>query len=373
MNRRTVVGVVLTIAVMVLVLGVLPAQAQATPPTLNGQILTQNYIATNEPRLVGACNPDGTTTFTMTSNGVALGPYPGNYTEQVTATIGPQTGPIVPRPGTNPIEGSFGFHTGVVTKFEAAFTITSGSTTVTGTKHLDPNAVPVLNFPPPFTITNPTQENTGFCGEVNGTNPPEFPRDIPPVFGHFRGIDAATVSYEAIIQTTDGAFRDEGRTRVVIRDVCADILDDGVCNVPAAGGGVNIGAFGEVFASDLAAVEPYSTPGHVTGGGQVPSSTGADHATFALNAKSDGKGMDGNCNVLDDTTTVRCLDVTALVQGPGSATIYGHAKVNGSAATYRVDVVDAGEPGTADQFRIVTSAGYSGGGIVTNGNVQVHD
>jgi hypothetical protein len=374
MNARTVTRGVLGLAVGLLVLGVTPAAAQTAPPTLDGEILAEQYVATAEPRLEGTCNPDGSTTFTTTSTGVVLaGPYPGTYTEQVTATVGPQTGPIVPT-GSNPIQGSFGFHTGTITQFDATFTITSGSTTITGTKHLDPSAVPVPNFPPPFTITDPSQQNTGFCGQVNGTNPPTFPPNSPPVFGYFRGIDAATVAYEAIIQTADGAFRDEGRTRVVIRSVCADFADDDVCTGGQnTGGGANVGAFGEVFASDLSAVEPYSTPGHVTGGGQVPSSTGAEHATFALNAKSDNKGRDGNCNVLDGSTTVRCLDVTALVQGPGTAAIFGHATVNGAAATYRIDVVDAGEPGTADQFRIVTSAGYAGGGVVTQGNVQVHD
>src|SRR2546422_5389345 len=103
---------VLALTAGLLVLGMSPAAAQTAPPTLTGQFLGEQYIATAEPRLVGTCNPDGSTTFTETSNGtVFAGPYPGTYTEELTATVGPMTGAVVP-PSPNPVQGSFGFHTG---------------------------------------------------------------------------------------------------------------------------------------------------------------------------------------------------------------------------------------------------------------------
>jgi hypothetical protein len=72
----------------------------------------------------------GTLTFTI--SGLALGPYPGTFTESGTVTISG----------------------GVVTSFSASFTITSGSTTLTGTK------------------TGPVSSpGSGQCVE----NPPEFP------------------------------------------------------------------------------------------------------------------------------------------------------------------------------------------------------
>ncbi len=47
--------------------------------------------------------------------------------------------------------------------------------------------------------------------------------------------------------------------------------------------------------------------------------------------------------------------------------------MNGAAATYRIDVDDLAEPGRGrDGFAIQTSGGYAAGGVLTNGNVQIH-
>jgi hypothetical protein len=53
--------------------------------------------------------------------------------------------------------------------------------------------------------------------------------------------------------------------------------------------------------------------------------------------------------------------------------IEGLAEINGQAGyTYEVVVSDNGEPGTADTFQITLSNGYSAGGTLGGGNIQLH-
>ena len=55
------------------------------------------------------------------------------------------------------------------------------------------------------------------------------------------------------------------------------------------------------------------------------------------------------------------------------ATFFGNATVNGTATNYRIDVDDLREPGAGnDAFTIRTENGYTAGGILSRGNVQIH-
>jgi hypothetical protein len=99
-------------------------------------------------------------------------------------------------------------------------------------------------------------------------------------------------------------------------------------------------------------------------------------AAFGFNAKASGDDTKGNCNVVDrDTGThVKCRTVDAIVRTGNHVTIYGRADVNGEEQNYRIDVEDNAEPGAGtDLFRLQTSEGYSIGGTLLRGNVQVHD
>lgn len=119
-------------------------------------------------------------------------------------------------------------------------------------------------------------------------------------------------------------------------------------------------------------VLPASTQGQVTGGGHAG---GAGEVAFGFNAQSGSNGPKGRCNVIDRTTLlhVKCLDVVTLVVTATHATIYGNAEVNGQRTQYRIDVDDLGEPGAGrDTFTIQTDSGYVGGGVLTQGNVQIH-
>ena len=56
------------------------------------------------------------------------------------------------------------------------------------------------------------------------------------------------------------------------------------------------------------------------------------------------------------------------------ASIFGQATLNGSASvSYEIDVVDNGEPGSNDHYRIRLSNGYdSGDHKLSGGNIQIH-
>jgi hypothetical protein len=111
----------------------------------------------------GTCNPLGTSTFTYTVTGVAVGPFPGTFVESGSFTLGPVGFPIE--------------------SFEATFTITSAAGTVTGTK----------------TLTGATSIGSGVCGAF--------------AFGgtEAEAVDLQTgVRYTAQITTPSGTATDSG-------------------------------------------------------------------------------------------------------------------------------------------------------------------
>src|SRR4051794_17365253 len=81
-----IVGGVLTAA------GGATAWAQA-PPTLSGEVLIQHTLFPG-PVTTGNCATDpatGETSFSLEFSGIAVGPYPGTFTETIDVTIGPAT------------------------------------------------------------------------------------------------------------------------------------------------------------------------------------------------------------------------------------------------------------------------------------------
>lgn len=119
---------------------------------------------------------------------------------------------------------------------------------------------------------------------------------------------------------------------------------------------------------------PSTGSGQVTGGGQTAAASALRSIAFGFNAQGSEAGFKGQCNVVDRTASVhiKCTDVISLVRSGNSAIIVGNATVNGADTTYRIDVQDVGEPGAGvDSFTIVTASGYSAGGLLKGGNVQV--
>jgi hypothetical protein len=122
---------------------------------------------------------------------------------------------------------------------------------------------------------------------------------------------------------------------------------------------------------------PASTPGaKVTAGGWITATS--DKGTFGVTAKASASGApSGNVTYQDHgmmPRTVKSTAITSVTVTGGCATILGTAKVNNTPGFgFQVDVCDNGEPGQGtDTFNIVMSDGYTAGGTLGGGNVQIH-
>ncbi len=114
----------------------------------------------------------------------------------------------------------------------------------------------------------------------------------------------------------------------------------------------------------------------VTGGGWIKGSTG-DKSTFAVSGGIKHDKFWGHLEFNDhlkNGTDVKSTGVTAyFAVNPVTRHIEGTAKINGKGSfTYKVDVVDNGEPGRNDSFRLQLSNGYSATGTLMGGNIQLH-
>jgi hypothetical protein len=325
------------VAIAAASVGAVPAQGQvALPPSLEGEGFFASEATSSTIGSVdvsGECDPAPGETFTLTyeAEGAATGPYPGTFTESgtVTATLTELTVP--------------GFAFGVVTTWNAEFTIDSPVGDVTGTK--------TLGVSVPF---------SAFCA-----GSPAIPGD----FDHARG----ELSYEATIRpATGGTFTDEGEAFASVDHV----ICQGTGTVFGCPVRFERETFFEFFTLSTG-VLPVDTSGKATGGGQVGSlSDPLDQVTFGFNVRRDEEEtrLKGTCNVLDHATGthVKCLTVTDYQQVVNTATWEGTAKVNGVTEDYRITVQDNGEPNQGiDTFSIVTDT-YEAAGNVTHGNVQLH-
>jgi hypothetical protein len=144
----------------------------------------------------------------------------------------------------------------------------------------------------------------------------------------------------------------------------------------------NNGAQNDGEPGDTAAktwVLPASAPGcKVTNGGRITATNG-DKGTFGGNAKADG--LQGEEEYQDhgpvQDMNVHSSTITAVVcNAPGTnASIFGTASVDGAGSfDFLIDVVDNGEPGRNDTYRIRLSNGYDSGvhTLSAGGNVQIH-
>lgn len=386
-------------------------------------------------QVTGTCDPGGTSTLNFTASGTAVGPYPGTFSVSGTVTFGPQNLPsptaLVPSPAgpnttltesftiqsgsttitgakqlaadvipfipgtgvgacsTSP-DGGFAYADQASATYTATISGPGGSHTETGATH--------LNF---------NRSNVPGCGVAPFCNFGQFAEAFSTAFQE-AGATTVTLSPADAVNnvgtshTVTATARDASGNPVqgvtILFRVTGSVNHSGSCTTDAAGqcsftyqGPALPGADlitgcadnddsetadpGEPCGSATKAwLLPTSTPGHVTGGGQMPNSTGTDEAAFGFNAKSDANGTKGNCTVVDPSppTKIECLDVTNLVVVGNHATFFGNATVNDQANTYRIDVDDNAEPGRArDTFRIQTASGYSAGGTLSKGNVQV--
>ena len=360
------------------------------------------------------CNPGGVASFDVSTSGTAYGPYPGTYEEVAAVTIGP---------------------TGELQSFDATFTIYSGDTTIQGTKHLyadDPDRYSSGSCSGTYSVDPGTCDSsqrlfasTTYEATISGADGSftdsgvatvELDASQPNCGGESVGNfiqtfvasstttpvpgqlelrqttsvnDVSTSHTVTAYVTTSGGTETVGGATVNFAVTGIDSAS-GVCVTDPTGlcdftyGGPTFPGFDQINAyvdvngngvqdegEPTAAVTkqwvlPASTSGRSSGSGKV------GPLSFDFNAKSDKGLTKGTCTVIVDKTTIKCLDVVSYVESGNTATIYGHATINGTATLYKITVIDNGRPGAGkDSFRIETSSGFSGGGTLTAGNVEV--
>jgi hypothetical protein len=118
-------------------------------------------------------------------------------------------------------------------------------------------------------------------------------------------------------------------------------------------------------------VPPAICGSFVTGGGWIN-----DKATFGVSGGIKNNEFWGNLSYNDhkNGVKVKSTSVTAyIVIDSVTRQIEGVANVNdGGSFTYKVVVVDNGEPGRNDSFSIELSNGYNASGTLRGGNIQIH-
>jgi len=130
--------------------------------------------------------------------------------------------------------------------------------------------------------------------------------------------------------------------------------------------------------ADITCATPPSCPldkDFITGGGYIIAPSGSK-GTFGVTGGIKNSDFWGHLTYIDHGTNLRVkgTGVTAyLVTGPTSRRIEGNCEINGAPGTYMVDVADNGEPGRGtDDFKITLSTGYTAGGKLAGGNIQLH-
>lgn len=117
-----------------------------------------------------------------------------------------------------------------------------------------------------------------------------------------------------------------------------------------------------------------STPGKVTGGAkfEVPdgfATSGFEFMTRRGEPRGTLQYVDHASGLKLHTSAIEAIHVDGEV-----AFVWGQVTVDGTPQRFRLRLVDAGEPGTADRYELTLSGGYEAGGgqTLTGGNVQIH-
>lgn len=131
---------------------------------------------------------------------------------------------------------------------------------------------------------------------------------------------------------------------------------------------------------------PNNTPGRASGGGHLDGSsaemtilrgtTAGGKATFGFDAEyvTGQVTPTGHLTFKDRTTgkDVESTSIDSFDAAGNRATFTGRATVDGiPGVAFFVEVVDNGEPGRQDSFRLVVADGYGAMGTLTGGNIQV--
>ena len=156
LDRSRALIALLAMTAAIGLVSIAPAKAQVLPPTLSGEALVGSF--TMDP----ACTDVASGTYVFSSSGNATGPYPGTYQETGTLTVS---------------------SLGLAASFSADFSVTSGSTVITGTK----------------------------------TGSWDFGTPVRCLFGiQFHLTEPQPLTYTATITTPEGVYTDSGTSNLVV-------------------------------------------------------------------------------------------------------------------------------------------------------------
>jgi hypothetical protein len=114
----------------------------------------------------------------------------------------------------------------------------------------------------------------------------------------------------------------------------------------------------------------------VTGGGWITSTPSNARANFAVAGGIKNGSPWGHLEYIDHGAGKKVKGTAVTYYGigttPTSRHIEGTADIDGQPGTYKVDVSDNGDPKGADTFNISLSNGYTAGGPLSGGTIQLH-
>jgi N-acetylmuramoyl-L-alanine amidase len=118
-----------------------------------------------------------------------------------------------------------------------------------------------------------------------------------------------------------------------------------------------------------------NTAGKTTAGGWIELADKKGTCGFVSEYVAGDPAPQGNVTYQDHDTgmTVHSVELVAMGIIGNQAWIFGTCTIEGEAGhTFRIDVVDNGEPGSTDEFHIILDTGYGIGGTLGGGNVTIH-
>lgn len=114
----------------------------------------------------------------------------------------------------------------------------------------------------------------------------------------------------------------------------------------------------------------------ITGGGFITGTPSGAKGNFGVAGGIKNGSFWGHLNYIDHGTGMHVKHVTITGYAVSSTTerqITGTCTINGTAGfSFSCFVADNGEPGTNDTFNLFLSNGYSAGGFLQGGNIQLH-
>lgn len=114
----------------------------------------------------------------------------------------------------------------------------------------------------------------------------------------------------------------------------------------------------------------------ITGGGFITGTPSGAHGNFGVAGGIKNGDFWGHLNYIDHGTGMHVKHVTITgydATGPTERRITGTCTIDGQGGySFSCFVADNGEPGTNDTFNLFLSSGYSAGGYLQGGNIQLH-